>query len=236
MNQLLTQLQNNPFTLLVSLPCNDIELAQAALNGGAQGLKVHVNVEHFASGTRFGSWNDEREAIGRIVELAHGHGASVGIVPGAISGQDARFATEDEFTQMAEVGIDYFDAYPADAPAWTLRQKHLDIMMAAYCGGDVNEMQILEALGMTLCEASIMPHEEYGQPLNVRDLARLSALSQAIDAPVIVPSQKKLTPHDIEALQHSGVRGVLIGAVVTGLEAASIEAATRAFATEINHR
>ncbi|HVF85224.1 MAG TPA: hypothetical protein VM821_04525 [Abditibacteriaceae bacterium] len=235
MNQLLTQLQNNSFTLLVSLPRNDIELAQAALNGGAQGLKVHVNVEHFASGTRFGSWNDEREAIRRIVELAGEKGASVGIVPGALSGTDARFATEDEFEEMAQIGVDYFDAYPADAPAWTLRQKHLDVMMAASHGSDVIEMQTLLVLGMTLCEASIMPHEEYGQPLNARDLARLSTLSQAIDAPVIVPSQKKLTPHDVDALQHSGARGVLIGAVVTGREAASIEAATRTFATRINH-
>jgi len=230
MNQLLSQLQNNPFTLLVSLARNDIELAQAALCGGAQGLKVHVNVEHFASGTRFGSWNEERETIRRIVELAREQGASVGVVPGAISATDGRFANEDEFAQMAEVGIDYFDAYPADAPAWTLRQKHLDIMMAAYHGGDVSEIQTLETLGMTLCEASIIPHEEYGQPLNARDLARLSTLSQAIDAPVIVPSQKKLTPHDIDALQHCGARGVLIGAVVTGREADSIEAATRAFA------
>jgi len=203
------------------------------LNGGAQGLKVHVNVEHFASGTRFGSWNDEREAIGRIVELAREQGASVGVVPGAISATDERFASEDEFARMAEVGIDYFDAYPADAPSWTLRQKHLDIMMAAYHGGDISEIQTLETLGMTLCEASIMPHQEYGQPLNARDLARLSTLSQAIDAPVIVPSQKKLTPHDIDALQHCGARGVLIGAVVTGREAASIEAATRAFAAAI---
>ena len=230
MNQLLTRLQDNAFTLLVSLPRNDIELAQAALSGGAQGLKVHVNVSHFASGTRFGSWNDERETIGRIVELARQHGASVGVVPGAISGEEQRFATEDEFAQMAEIGLDYFDAYPADAPAWTLRQKHLDIMMAASHGSDIIELQTLLSLGMTLCEASIMPHEEYGQPLNVRDLARLSTLSQAIDAPVIVPSQKKLTPHDMDALQHSGARGVLIGAVVTGREAASIEAATRAFA------
>ena len=240
MNQLRQQLINHDFTLLVSLPANDIELARAALRGGAQGLKVHVNVAHFASGTRFGSWLEERAVIAEIVQLAQEYNASVGIVPGATStdenGEHLAFATEDEFADMAQVGLDYFDAYPADAPAWTTQQKHLDIMMAAYHGGTIDELRVLESLGMTLCEASIMPHEEYGKPLSARDLARYRALCSEIGSPVIVPSQKKLAPRDIPFLQRTGARGVLIGAIVTGRESQSIEDATRAFAQEINHR
>jgi hypothetical protein len=132
MNQLLQQLQNEPFTLLVSLPRNDVRLAEAALRGGAQGLKVHLNVEHFASGTRFGSFEEEHENIARIVEVASTHHASVGIVPGGSS-----FATEEEFQKLAQLGIDFFDAYPSEAPPWTLTQKHLDVMLAAYAGGSV---------------------------------------------------------------------------------------------------
>ena len=192
MNQLLTQLQTDDFTLLVSLPKNDTELAQAALNGGARGLKVHCNVSHFASGTRFGSWDEERENIARICELARARNASVGIVPGALSGDDSRFASEDEFTQMAQNGIDYFDAYPADAPAWTLQQESLDIMMAAYHGGALDELRVLELMGMTLCEASVMAHDEYGQPLSARDLATYRALCDSVKSPVIVPSQKRI--------------------------------------------
>lgn len=234
MNQLLTQLTKNDFTLLVSLPGNNLELARAALEGGAQGLKVHINVEHFASGTRFGSWPEESEKIAAICDLARASNASVGIVPGASVGAKARFATEDEFAQMAQFGLDYFDAYPADAPAWTLTQKHLDVMLAAYHGGSLNEIRVLETMGMRLCEASIMPHDEYGQPLNALDLACYHALCDSIQAPVIVPSQKKLMPHDVPLLQQSGARGVLIGAIVTGRDARGIEAATRAFAQEIN--
>jgi hypothetical protein len=46
-----------------------------------------------------------------------------------------------------------------------------------------------------------------------------------------VPSQKKITARDLPALQQSGVKGLLIGAIVTGREADTIEAATRSFAT-----
>jgi hypothetical protein len=45
-----------------------------------------------------------------------------------------------------------------------------------------------------------------------------------------VPSQKKVTPGDLPALKKSGVKGLLIGAIVTGREADTIESATRSFA------
>lgn len=225
MNQLLKQLQSDDFTLLVSLPKNDLELARAALDGGAQGLKVHINVEHFASGTRFGSFDEERDTLSQIVELASTRGASCGIVPGT----SAAFAAEDEFAQLAKIGLDYFDSYPADAPAWTLTQKHLDVMLAAFHGGDFSSIVALQSCGMTMCEASIAPHEEYGGPLTALDVARYAELARVLAAPIIVPSQKKIVPRDVAALRASGAKGLLIGAIVTGRDAESLRAATQSF-------
>lgn len=224
MNELFSRLQH-PWTLLVSLPKNDPDLARAAIRGGAQGLKVHINVEHFASGTRFGSLAEERQNLVEILAIAEDAGANVGVVPGA----GGAFASPDDFEELADLGVDYFDAYPADAPAWAFTQRHLDIMMAAYHGGDVTQFASFEALGMKLCEASILPHEEYGKDLTALDLARYHHLQNALKVPVIVPSQKKVQPADIPALRKTGVKGLLIGAIVTGRDAASLEAATRAF-------
>ena len=163
MNQLRNQLLQQEFTLLVSLPRNDVQLAQAALRGGAQGLKVHINVAHFASGTRFGSLQEERDNLTAILEVARAAGASVGIVPGARTADSYAFASPDDFAQLAQMGIDYFDSYPGDAPAWALTQKHLDVMMAAFQSGSIDQMQALERAGMRLCEASIMHHDDYGK-------------------------------------------------------------------------
>ena len=225
MNQLHTQLTQNDWTLLVSLPRNDVELARAALRGGAQGLKVHVNVEHFASGTRFGSWEQERETLAQIVAIAQAEGANVGVVPGA----GGEFASPADFRGLAQIGIDYFDAYPSDCPAWALAQTDLDVMMAAFHGYDLSEFAGLEALGMTLCEASILGHDDYGKSLTAGDVAKYAALVKALTVPVIVPSQKKIEPGDVAALRKCGARGLLIGAIVAGREADSIEAAARAF-------
>ena len=225
MNQLHTQLTTQDWTLLVSLPRNDVELARAALRGGARGLKVHINVEHFASGTRYGSWREEREALAAILEVARAAGASVGVVPGA----GGAFASPADFRGLAEIGVDYFDAYPFDCPAWALAQTDLSVMMAAFHGYDLDEFAGLEGLGMRLCEASILGHDDYGKPLNAQDLARYAALCARLKVPVIVPSQKKIEPGDVAALRASGARGLLIGAIVTGRDAASVEAAARAF-------
>jgi putative N-acetylmannosamine-6-phosphate epimerase len=223
MNKLLDQLRHNDWTLLVSLPRNDVRLAEAAIRGGAQGLKIHLNVEHHASGTKFGSWEEEQENIARIVEAAGE--VPVGIVPGG-----SPFATQSEFKAMSEAGIDFFDAYPADAPAWTLEQKDLNVMLAAFAGGTVEEVGALEQLGMEMCEASIVAQSDYGRELTALDLARYMDLSFFLDeAPIIVPSQKQIRPNEVPALQKTGVKGVLIGAIVTGREPDTLEAATRAF-------
>lgn len=225
MNLLHDQLTRNDWTLLASLPANDLELAHAALRGGAQGLKVHLNVEHFASGTRFGSFDEERDKIAAIVEVAREAGASVGIVPGA----NGAFASPREFAGLKDIGVDYFDAYPFDCPAWAIGQTDLDVMIAAYHGMPLDELAHYEDLGMTLCEASVMAHESYGSPLNARDLATYCALCQAVRVPVIIPSQKKLERRDVSALRKTGARGVLLGAIVLGRDAQSIEAGLRAF-------
>jgi hypothetical protein len=227
MNQALTLLHESPFSIWVSLPANDVELARAAIRGGAQGLKVHINVAHFASGTRFGSFEEEKGNLARIVEIADGR--PVGIVPGATNEGEHNFASEAEFEALAQLGIDFFDAYPADAPAWTLSQPHLDVMLAAPHGATLDEICALQSVGMVLCEASILAHESYGQPLNAADVARYRVLCDSLRVPVMVPSQKKVTPRDLPALQDAGARALLIGAIVTGRDAAGIEAATRSF-------
>jgi hypothetical protein len=229
MNRLLHQLQNNPFTLLVSLPRNEVALAEAALRGGARGLKVHLNVHHAASGTQFGAFEEERDVLTQIAQLAKTYDASVGVVPGG-----APFADENEFAQLAKIGVDYFDAYTADAPVWTLSQNHLDKMLAAHHGASMAFLQSLEKLGMQLCEASILPHEQYGQPLRVFDVALYGEICRALKTPVIVPTQKKILPSEISVLRDAGVKALLIGAVVTGDQADSIKKATTEFAREID--
>ena len=86
--------------VLVSLPRNDAALAEEARDAGAQGLKIHVNVEHRASGNSFGTVEEERAALEGIL----GTGVPTGLVVGAGS------VSKEQMRAATGMGFAYFDA------------------------------------------------------------------------------------------------------------------------------
>lgn len=214
--------------VFVSLPRNDIALARAAVEGGADGLKVHINLHHHAADLRFGSWDEEAEVIESIIDL----GLPVGIVPGTAE----NMCTPDDMQAMAYAGIDFVDAYLEDMPAWMLdTETDIHIMGAASCRdiepeGTLSGLELLPQLQMV--EASVIPHDGYGEALSaadVRTYARLVKVLRESNVPVLVPTQRAIAPSEVSALHKVGVHGILIGAIVTGKEPATISQATAQF-------
>lgn len=218
--------QPGPPRLFVSLPANDPELARAAVAGGAQGLKVHLNIRHAAGGTQFGSFAEEANAISQIVEL--------GLPVGVVLGDARRMASADDVKHLAEIGVDFCDVYVDAMPAWLLQTPPLGIMVAV--GADdmlrPDRLQSLATLpAIQMIEASIIPHEGYGHPLSVADLADYTTVTRVIpvERPTIVPTQRAITPDDLGPLATTGIRGLLIGAIVTGKDVSTIAAATQQY-------
>lgn len=222
-----------PPALLVSLPANDVGLARAALDGGADGLKVHLNVQHAATGVRFGSLGDEAAALEKIVAL----GLPVGVVPG----DETTMATVEDIRALSTMGMDFLDAHLGAMPAWMLAQDHLPVM-AALGHDDVLRAERLAMLAelaqVCMVEAALIPHEGYGKPLSVRDLCDYTGVARVMrrgprepshGKPVIVPTQRRILPEDLAALSATGLRGLLIGAIVTGRQADSLRRATECY-------
>jgi hypothetical protein len=227
-------LSGEGFSLLVSLPANSAELARAAVNGGAQGLKVHINVEHAASGTRFGSLVEERgnlEAILAEVDVP------VGIVPGAET-----MASPEDMQALAQMGLDFYDAYAHHMPAWMLAMADnpMSVMVALHSEYDLGDRATLveglrgvQGARVEMIEASVIPHEGYGKPLSVLDLACYHRIGRLATVPVIVPTQRAIRPEEVGLIRECGMAGLLIGAIVTGRDAASIEKVTCRFRAAI---
>lgn len=216
-----------PPTLLVSLPANDPELARAAHDGGAQGLKVHINIEHAAAGVRFGSLDEEAARIAEIVSL----GLPVGIVPG----DSSRMAPPEDFRRLPELGLDFADLYLGAMPAWLLSAPPIPIM-AAFGHEDMSRPDRLASVAalpsIEMIEASIVPHAGYGNTLSAGDLADYTTVTRIMgqsDRPVMVPTQRHIVADDLPALTATGIRALLIGAIVTGRSAAEIGVATRVY-------
>lgn len=215
-------LSSRPMSLLVSLPANDPELARAAVAGGADALKVHVNVHHRASGTRFGSLAEEREALAEILRVA-GRGP-VGLVAGGDPGVPA-----SEVAEAVAMGFTTVSMYAHHLPAAWLGIPGADFMAAPDYTYSRDEIAGLGELPVALIEASIVHPDGYGQPMSLRDLNAYRWMAARLPQPVVVPSQRRLIPEDLPLLAKVGVRAVMIGAVVTGRDAGSLERATSAF-------
>lgn len=218
-----TQHEDRPMVLIASLPRNDVALARAALDAGADVVKVHLNVEHHASGMHFGSLAEERDALQQIRAAAGD--VPCGLVPGATPALDSA-----ELEAVIELGFDFISLYLRHAPAGVLpARSRLGRMFAPAFGDAIEQIGALDQLGVDVCELSIMDPDTYGEPLTFHDLARYAALRRVSTLPFVVPTQHYIPPAAVADLRAAGVQGIMIGAIVAGKTAASWQETTAAF-------
>lgn len=211
--------------LIMSLPQNDAGLSRAAFDAGADVVKVHCNLTHRASKNGFGPLAEYADTFARMLREATG---PMGLVPGA--------AVEDvsrDLDAVSALPFDFFSLYVHHVPP-ALLQKPQALMAA--CGHDyaIEEAGQLAVVGARVLEASIMAPEGYGAPLSLRDVIAYRRLCQATALPVVVPTQRKVLPEDLPYLRDAGVKGIMIGAIVTGTEPAGILRSIRMFREAID--
>ncbi len=211
--------------LVASLPRNEVELAHAAQAGGADALKVHINVDHHASGMHFAGLQEECGALESIIE--------VGLPVGVVIGADEAMASEEDMRELDRMGIDFFDAYLHHMPAALLQ---METGMSRMLAVSYQQRNTDFSLGPSvewcdIIEASIVEPEGYAEALTVADLSDYGTICRTYpDIPVLVPTQRRIMSEELPMLLKARVRGIIIGAVVTGGEARGVEQVTRQFA------
>ncbi|WP_427180848.1 hypothetical protein [Paenibacillus sp. TC-CSREp1] len=207
--RLQTMLAHKPLSLIVSLPGNDLTLARAALEEGADALKVHYNVGHRASGNHFGPLDEYTEVFRAIRSQFEG---PLGVVPsGSIEG-----TRREDVERLAGLGFDFYSIYAHHLPSFMLHDPGLEATFAINDAYDVSLVESTAHFGFTALEASIVPGEEYGTPLSFADVLHYRQLVLKAGVPVLVPSQRKLVSEDVPVLHHSGIKAIMLGAIVTG--------------------
>ncbi|HEY4200687.1 MAG TPA: hypothetical protein VGM83_08995 [Devosiaceae bacterium] len=211
------------FPIIVSLPRHDIALAQAALDGGATAIKVHLNAYHRASGTTFGSFSSEQPFLEALAKL----GAPLLVM----AGQET-VPTPEEMDALADLGFEGFNVYIDHLQPHLLgsRLRPMPALSATSTDADIARMA---AIPGAMIEASIMEFSGYGQPVSADDLKRYAHIAEKAGVPIIAPSQKKFTPADIPGLRAAGIAAPLLGVIVTGDTPSGVEAAVAAIAKVI---
>lgn len=222
MQRLQEKLNGEQACLLISIPSNSVEPALAAQAGGAEGIKLHMNVTHHATGVTFGTWEEEAENIIKVIQAVD---IPVGLVPG--ESLDLSLAV---LKSAAEAGIQFVDSYSQFWPAAIQKVEGLDMWAAFDSSFSLDEMCTIASFPwVDAVEASIIPAAEYGSYLSWRDLNLYVQLQKAIQKPVIIPSQRNIRLDDIPALLPLGLKNFLIGAVTLGRSPEQIERLTRQF-------
>lgn len=206
------------FPVIVSLPRHDLDLAKAALDGGAAALKVHLNAYHRASGTTFGSFAEEQPFLEDLAKL----GAPMLVM----AGQET-VPTATEMDALADLGFEGFNVY-FDHLKPHMLQSRLRPMPALSSDSTDADIARLAAIAGAMIEASIMAFSDYGAALDDRDLTRYAQIAALSDVPVIAPSQKKFVPADMPRLRAAGIAAPLLGVIVTGASPKSMHEAVAA--------
>ena len=219
----------NKFTLVASLPENSLALAEAAMKGGAQAIKVHVNVWHRASGHTFGTFAENKQFLRELVRLCGD--VPAGLVPG---GADA-FVSIEERDEMGALGIDFFSSYAAHLPNYMMDSKTLSRMAAIDSAYNQNTLDGVNRYPPDVLECSIQPGEVYNEKLCYADMLRYADIAAKVKIPALIPTQKWMSPGDVRHLYAVGCKALMIGAVVMGKEPdpAAVEQSCAAFAAAI---
>ncbi|MGH2405223.1 MAG: hypothetical protein ACRDGN_12285 [bacterium] len=204
--------------LIVSLPRNDAALARAAAEAGADMLKVHINVRHRASGTRFRSLDEEEEDLTAVLAA----GLPTGLVPG-----EETMVTREEIPRLKRFA--FLDAYITRLPAF-LYDAGVPVIPAIPHDYPPEALGAIRAFPGDWLEAALVPPEGYGLEPAAGDLGALARLGSATGRRLIVPSQRRIGPENLARyFAIPQVWAVMIGVVVAGRTPETIGRATTAF-------
>jgi len=220
-------LEKNKLTLIVSLPENRWDLARAAIQSGVDAIKLHVNVEHRASGNHFGPVQVYEEVFRSIREEFSG---PLGIVPGGSYENIKR----SEMDQIIDLGFNFYSIYAYHMPSWMVQLDPIEKTFAISNEYPFSQLGSVKHLGVSAIEASIVPGEEYGSPLTFKDILAYHALVQNVDVPVLVPSQRKIETFDVPLLYRTGIKAIMLGAIVVGHTEESVKESILSFREAID--
>lgn len=208
-------IKSKKMPIIVSLPENNVELAKIALDAGADALKVHINVNHRASGNEF---KDTAYYLDIFKEIRTLYEGPLGIV----LSDDVNKIDDIDLTQLKQIGFTYFSLYAKDITSKLLLQDELEKTVAVGDLFDPQHAKTLEMFNLEAVELSVVKPEDYGTPLNFDDLISYANYRQHTDLPLMIPSQKKMKPHDLQTLHNIGIDSVMLGAMTIGTTKESI--------------
>ncbi len=186
MSMLLELLNKKPLTLLVQLPENNVEMAQAAQAAGADIIIIT-------------SGYDE-EKILKAVKIP--------------VGLDVVKADPKDMAKLLELKFDFINFHPELIEKYAKTKKTKVVALDETF--TLDKLMNISDKPIDAIDAAIVPPNQFGRDLIVGDLQNYIAIALSSNLPVIIPTQRSIKTSEVPIIWDTGAKGLLLTKVVLG--------------------
>lgn len=220
MSRLIDLIGNNKLTLIVALPENDLEMAEAAFAAGAEALQLPLNMREF------NTLEQERATIKKIMKIIE---APLGLFIG-----NDKDLHESELQEIEKLGFDYLCIGIEHLSPTVLKSKKLSKILALNSRYTLDELIELSHNNFQALDAAIIPSSDPETDLVVGDLQNYISIILSANLPVIIPTQRQIRPSEVPIIADTGAKGLMLTQTVLGTTAKHIADAVGKFKTAID--
>ncbi|MBI2862145.1 MAG: hypothetical protein HYX89_04925 [Chloroflexi bacterium] len=212
--------------LAVSLPRNEIELARAAFEAGAEAVVVNVNIGESRGKGWATSLEAEGSAIAEILKLAADRPCGL-----AVAG-----ASDHELGDLRtveELGFDFLILTAQEAPLAFLQLQQVGKVLAV--DQSYPDSLVRTANNMSIDALQLLTRaERAGNPLTIRNLMRLRHMALLTTKPTVFLPSEHLQPSDLALLAEAGIESLMLAEPTLGTSPQSLRRTITAFRTALD--
>jgi len=215
MPKLINLLNKNKMTLMAALPQNNLELAEAAVAGGADALQLQINVNELED------LEQEKEKLELILSKSK---MPVGILLG-----NQKMVEEEEMREISKMGFDYLNVDVDLIPPFIFKLRGISKILALNSKFSIDKLSGFSSQGADALDAAIVPAPGWGKDLVVGDLQNYISIVLSAGIPVIIPTQRNIRTSEVAIVSDTGAKGILLTSVIVGEMAKDIEKAVKEY-------
>jgi hypothetical protein len=191
------------YSVIASLPKNSTALAVQAVEGGADAVMLNIEGDEGSSPSHFGSYDLHDAYINDVI-------STVSVPCGLFIG-GARLLTEEYWERIMSSSFSFVEMYAHQMPNFILPDSRVKKVSAIATGYILEQVrQLSETEGVEALDVATVPHQARGAPFTLLDYATLGVIVNLSAKPVLLRTQKKLSPADVARAVALGVKGLII--------------------------
>jgi hypothetical protein len=204
--------RNNTSSVIADLPNNSTALAVQAEEAGVDAVLLNIDGDEGARPSQYGSYDLHDTYINDVI-------STVSVPCGILIG-GARVLTEEYWERVMSSQFSFVEMYAHQMPLFVLADGRVRKIAAISTGYILEQVkQISQMDGVEAIDSATVPSQGRGTPFNVLDYATVGLVTNLSSRPVLLRTQKRLTPADISKILRLGVKGFVVDpCVLSGTE------------------